>query len=205
MSQNRKIFINDLILRRIGNSIGSIEGFIIGKTGSSGKRALAFILDFILLPIWIALIWILGIPGLIYASYKNVKYQPIRSMGLTLFGVFVAYAAPLFCFPLVPGAIMTNRLIRGPLFNRIGIGSMIVGRTKSSYILLPILELCYFDFGKPNVLPLSQCKVALISRKPKKTKIEFSIGSDKKVLTVLKGQSFSNVPEREGIDVLLLE
>jgi len=206
MSQERKLFIYEMIQRKIGSSFESIKAFVIGATGSAGKRALVTILVLILLPVWIALWWILGIPGVIYAIYKNVKYQPIRRMGLTSFGIFVAYAAPFFCFPLVPGIIMIERLIMGPLLNRIGIGRMIVAKTESSYILLPIIEVQYFDFGKPTILQLSQCKVSLISRKPKKTKIKLSFGSNKKIiLTVLKKHSFSNISEREGIDILLVE
>jgi len=202
MNQSKKLFINDLVIRRMGSSIGSIQGFVIGSTGSSGKRALVIILFVILFPIFIALIWIFSIPGVIYAIYKNVKYKPFTYWGLTPFGVFVAYAAPLICFPLVPGIIIIRRLISGFLLNRIGLGWMIVVRTASSYIFLPILDDCYFDFGNPSILPLTQCKASVVSCELKKTKIEFSIGSDKKVLTILPGQSFSIVSQKDGIDVL---
>jgi hypothetical protein len=205
MSRERKLFINEMIRSKAGSSIGSIEGFVIGTECSGGKRALAIILVLLLLPVWIALLWILGIPGVIYTTYKNVKYQPIRSMGLTSFGILVAYAAPFLCFPLVPGMIMIQRLIIAPLYNRIGIGRMIIARTKSSYLLLPILEEWYFNFGKPSIIQLSDCRVSLVSREPKKTKIEVSIGSDKRMLAVLKGQTFSNVPEMEAVDVVLVK
>lgn len=207
MGYNRKVFLAELIKRKIGNSLGDLEGFIIVGKYSKKRQILTTIVIIILLPLLLVLAILFGIPGLLYIVCKNIKCQSVKpKMGLTGYGIFVAYAAPIFCFPWVPGAAFTGLIII-LLLNRFGLlnwtnfghfGKKIIARTESSYILITLIEPLHFTLAKPQILPRSQCNVSMISTDRKKSTIEFSDRVNRQKLILWEGQSFANVPESEA-------